>query len=71
MNKRWILFFAFSLSACASQPPQAPDLKADKALGVNHEEQAHEAVQDLNEIQKQKIDENQQNLQRQINDPLH
>ncbi|MSR77841.1 MAG: hypothetical protein EXS63_06430 [Candidatus Omnitrophica bacterium] len=73
MKKQWMLFFlvALSVSACASQTPQARDDKADAALGLTHEDQAHEAAQSLAEIQQEKINENQKNLQRQITDPLH
>lgn len=65
-----ILLFAF-LPACASQPVQTTDAKADAALGIAHEDQDHEVAQNLDEIRREKIDEAQDSLQRQINDPIH
>ncbi len=70
MNRTLIalILILLSFSSCAQRPLTA-DADADEALGVETENNAAQAQQELERIQKQQLEDQKRQLDRQITDP--
>ena len=65
-----LLVLLFSLTSCATKPPQAPDAAADTKLGLVAEESAGNAESSLSELQEMQRREQKQRLDRIVTEPV-
>ena len=61
-----LLVLSVLVSSCVTH---SPDSKVDKHLGLSQDEGSDEAVQAINELRQDRIEEQKRNLERQITDP--